>query len=307
MTMRKLLIAVLFSIHVMAAGQVAKAWDFSCEPAALTSHSFHGQDSSYIVTRRCTHTYNSSEKVFHDITYSGSWKGATEVASEHVTDRTRYYDGGDMKNDQTYQYNVTSKCLQDPWLTGMDCYSHHVDHPYPDSFGSIHSPPNPKGAAVLPASVRQTLQQEYYAQREAPTILEPANNELYSLSATIPIRVEHNPAHGIRFKIEWRPDAQHALQGVGDAIITGEQDSNGILTAKLHPIKEGEWTVRAQLDTNTSPWWSDPVTFTVQSAASQSSSPSDPETTTPTTGALTAPNSSSLDTTTPTRLLNQSP
>ncbi|MBE0585369.1 MAG: hypothetical protein IH612_16610, partial [Desulfofustis sp.] len=288
--MRKLPAIILFVASIVIARQPVTVYGYSCEPAQLTSHSFTGQDSSYVISRRCTHTYSHGGNEVLNLTYFGTWKGATEVATEHVSNRVRYYKDGVQKNDQTYQYDVTAKCLQDPWLTGMDCYSHHVDYPYPECGGVATTPPNPKGASILPAALRQSLQQEYYELRAAPTILEPVNNTTFGFPVAIPIRIQHNPDYNLRFKIEWRPDAQHALKQVSTNIITGEQTVNGIMTATVHPTEEGEWTIRAQLDTNASPWWSDPVTVTVKGSSSEAVVPVELETISlPVSGPLTAP------------------
>ncbi|MCB2218730.1 hypothetical protein [Desulfofustis glycolicus] len=264
--MRTLITTILCGVVFAVAGRPALLFAYTCGPAQLAVHSFSGQGSSYTVTRSCTHSYGGDEYEKFDITYAGMWHGDTEVANEYVTNHVRYYHDGVKKNDQTYHYQVTAKCLQDPWLTGMDCYSHHVDNQYPECGGIVTGPPNPKGAAILPAAIRQSLQQEYYGLRAAPSILAPGQGAGFGFPVDIPLRIQHNPDQDLRFKIEWRPDAQHALQQVATSIITNKQTNNGIMTATLHPIKEGEWTIRAQLDTDAAPWWSDPVTIKVQAS-----------------------------------------
>ncbi|MBM9518946.1 hypothetical protein JWG39_03840 [Desulforhopalus vacuolatus] len=264
--MKRLLMAVVIILLTAITSQGADGWSLKCSPAELKSQTFASTKNSYIVSWECSSPGSSDYGWTIKLNYYGSFDKNTNTATEHVINHARWKEDG-LVNDQTYSYDISVQCIDDPWLSGSSCHAstYSANPVYPVWNDEVpHDKPNPRSATLLSISDRQALVQDYMGQRAAPTLVEPQNGHIYNFPVELPVIVHHNPDHPIQFKIEWRPDLQHSLTQVTNSILTSIQTINGVTSAKLHPIKEGLWTVRAQLQTNADPFWSDPCTFTVR-------------------------------------------
>ncbi|THB77000.1 MAG: hypothetical protein D6B25_08130 [Desulfobulbaceae bacterium] len=237
------------------------AYQWYCNGMQLENHTFSKGVNNYTVSWRCE-SYGENSHEIHNLKFYGSYNPSNGHASESVDDHFLYYHKGEKKNDIHYSYQVRTTCSNDPWVYDTVCSKNQysVTPVFPKNYGIPYTSPNPKGS-MLAASIKQGLQQEYETFLVAPSILLPQNGEKYEFGKNIPILVSHNPDFTPRFKIEWRKDSQSALKQVTSSIIFNIQTTNGVTTAKMHPLEKGEWTVRAQTE-NTS-FWSEPRTFKV--------------------------------------------